>query len=192
MPKKHKVFISFHHGDKSDKKRGQIWKDKFVKLMTEYTDGMVDKSVNDGDIGKDLKAEKIRQKIRENYLADSTVTVVLIGPDTWKRKHVDWEIASSLRSTSNSSRSGLLGILLPTHKGFGSEKIDGYTIPPRLTDNVIGDDPFANVYHWTDDPSALQNYIHRAFKRRDQDPPPKNSRPMFSKNRPSNHKKWTK
>ncbi len=35
-----------------------------------------------GDIGTNLKTETIRQKIRNKYLADATVTVVLIGSET--------------------------------------------------------------------------------------------------------------
>ena len=67
-----------------------------------------------------------------HYLKDSTVTVVLIGEETWKRKHVDWEIGSSLRQTQNNSRSGLLGIILPTYPRESVKKYNPYTIPPRL------------------------------------------------------------
>ena len=61
---------------------------------------IVDRSVEDGDIDDtNLSTETIRQKIRDDFIADATVTVVLIGPCTWQRKHVDWEIGSSLRAT---------------------------------------------------------------------------------------------
>ena len=107
---RHKVFISFHHED-------QKYKDQLVRAMD---DGLVDKSVEDGDIDDThLKTQTIRQKIRDGFIADATVTVVLIGPCTWQRKHVDWEIGSSLRHTKNNSRCGLLGILLPDHPDFG-------------------------------------------------------------------------
>ena len=33
----------------------------------------------------------MRQKIRDEYIRDATVAIVLIGPRTWQRKHVDWE-----------------------------------------------------------------------------------------------------
>ena len=94
---RHKVFISFYHED-------QVYKDRFVSAMG---DDFVDKSVEDGDIDDtNIKAETIRQKIRDEFIADATVTVVLIGPCTWQRKHVDWEISSSLRQTQNNSRCG--------------------------------------------------------------------------------------
>ena len=86
-------------------------------------DDIVDKSVEDGDIDDDnLATETIRQKIRDDFIADATVTVVLIGPCSWQRKHVDWEIGSSLRDTKKNSRCGLLGILLPNHPDFGPGK----------------------------------------------------------------------
>ena len=106
---KHKVFISFHHED-------QTYKNQFVQMMGK---DLVDKSVEDGDIDDDrLLTETIRQKIRDDFITEATVTVVLIGPCTWQRKHVDWEIGSSLRDTKKNSRCGLLGILLPDHPNY--------------------------------------------------------------------------
>lgn len=74
--KTHKVFVSFHEADSR-------YKDKFAKFMG---DDIVDKSVGDGDIVTDLKVETIRTKIRDEFIADATVTVVLIGRCTWQRK----------------------------------------------------------------------------------------------------------
>jgi hypothetical protein len=74
-------------------------------------DVMVSKSVQVGDIDPNLKTDTLRQKIRDEYLHDSTVTVVLIGSETWKRKHVDWEIAASIRHTQYNPRSCLIGSL---------------------------------------------------------------------------------
>ena len=91
---RHKVFVSFHHDD-------QEYKNLFVRMMG---DDIVDKSVEDGDIDDDnIATETIRQKIRDDFIADATVTIVLIGPCTWQRKHVDWEIGSSLRDTKKNS-----------------------------------------------------------------------------------------
>ncbi len=52
--------------------------------------------------------------IRENYLSDSTVTIVLIGSCTHSRRYVDWEIKSSLRQGQYTTPNGLIGILLPS------------------------------------------------------------------------------
>jgi len=94
LSKRHKVFVCFHHGDEGDPQRGEVWKDRFEDLYVNYTEVIISKSVQEGDINDlHLSTETIRQKIRDEYLRDTTVTVVLIGPETWKRKHVDWEIS---------------------------------------------------------------------------------------------------
>ena len=171
---RHKVFISFHHDD-------QKYKDRFVQMME---GDVVDKSVEDGDIDDQNKTETIRRRIRDDFIADATVTVVLIGPCTWQRKHVDWEIGSSLRDTEKNPRCGLLGILLPNHPNFGS-KTNPRLIPPRLADNRTRNDSYALISDWNGQTVNIRNWIHRAFQRRD-GTPPNNSREQFSRNRSGN------
>ena len=61
---------------------------------------IVDRSVDTGNIDDTgLKTATVRQKIRDEYIRDATVTIVLIGPRTWQRRHVDWEVGSSIRKT---------------------------------------------------------------------------------------------
>ena len=101
---KHKTFISFHHADDYYKKHLETqWGEQF--------DGFVSRSVGDGDISPYSPTDRIRQLIRDDFISDATVTVVLVGQGT-AQKHVDWEIASSIRDTKNNSRTGLLGLLL--------------------------------------------------------------------------------
>lgn len=174
---RHKCFISYHHDN------DQMYKDKFVKLFDNAADVFIDKSVGDGDIDDGCKAETIWQVIRDNYLSDSTVTIVLIGKETWRRKYVDWEISSSIRDTKNSSRSGLLGIFLPTHPDYGKDKYNPHIIPPRLYDNV--NCGFAILHDWTENPTIVQKWIDEAFDMKDKINPD-NSRKLFSQNRTTN------
>ena len=170
---RHKVFVNYHHED-------QGYKNAFIRIMG---GDIVDKSVEDGDIDDTRSStEAIRQKIRDEFIRDATVTVVLIGPCTWQRKHVDWEIGSSLRHTSPNPRCGLLGILLPNHADYRKGKHTSRLIPPRLADNCRGNDPFAHVCDWTTDPTSVRRRIHRAFERRKRTPPPDNSRQQFGRN----------
>ncbi len=171
MTTRHKVFVSYHH------ENDEGYKNQFESL---FGDIYVSKSVDLGDIDPDLKTETIRQKIRDEFLRDSSVTVVLVGKETWKRKHVDWEISSSLRDTKFNARSGLIGILLPTYPGYSQNKYNSYTIPPRLYDNV--ERKFAEVYSWTENSNKIQNWIHQAFLRKDRILPD-NSRQLFRNNR---------
>ena len=170
---RHKVFISFHHED-------QVYKDWFIQTMG---DDIVDESVGDGDIDDgNLSTETIRQRIRDNFIRDATVTVVLIGPCTWQRKHVDWEIGSSLRATKLNSRCGLLGILLPNHPDASSKQYKLNLVPPRVADNVGDNDPYALVYNWQNQTNEIRNWIHKAFVRR-AGKQPDNRRPQYRYNR---------
>ena len=172
---RHRVFISFHNDD-------QRYKDRFVRMMG---GNIVDESVGDDDIDDtNLKVSEIRRRIRDNFIRDATVTVVLIGPCTWQRKHVDWEIGSSLRETRSNSRCGLLGILLPNHPNFRERPYNPRLIPPRLASNCEGDDPYAVIYDWRNarGVDAIRGWIHRAFQRRNGTPPRNNSQ-QFQRNR---------
>ena len=177
---RHKVFICFHEQDIEYKKA-------FVRMMGKR---IVDRSVDTGNINDTgLKTETIRQKIRDQYIRDATVTIVLIGPRTWQRKHVDWEIGSSLRETRRNSRCGILGILLPSHPNYGKKR-NPRLIPPRLADNWTEDDSYALIHDWPKPwaPAKVARWIHRAFVRRD-GTPPKNSRKPFAQNRTRDYRK---
>ena len=172
-----KVFVSYHDTDED-----RDYKERFLQKASNV---IIDKSVNTGDIDDtDLEVETIRQKIRDDYIRDSTVTIVLIGPCTWQRKHVDWEIASSLRKTKKNSRCGLLGILLPNHPDYNRKTLNLHRIPPRLAENCGGDDPYAIIYRWPRYRAErrLREWIERAFARRDETPPSIRF-PHFKRNR---------
>lgn len=173
-PKRRKVFVSFHKEDKH-------WKDRFSKLMAELIE---DRSVREGDIkDENRNMDDILREIREKHIADATVTVVLIGPCTWRRRFVDWEIHASLRCTPANPRVGLVGIVLPTHPNYQAFK-DSHLMPPRLADNIGGDQAYARVYDWPDPfkPQSVAHWINQAFAvRKHLDPC--NSRELFVNNR---------
>lgn len=101
-----KVFISYHHAN------DQYYKGRLLEINDQY--GIfVDQSVDTGDISDDLSDEAIRQKIRDEYLRDSTVTILLVGMETRRRKHVDWEIYSSMFDGTVNKKSGILVVNLP-------------------------------------------------------------------------------
>ena len=104
---KHKVFISYHHLN------DQAYKEELIRL-NKHNDIFIDASVDTGDIDENLSDESIRQKIRDEYLRYSTVTIVLVGTETKNRKHVDWEIYSSMYDGQVNKKSGVLAINLPT------------------------------------------------------------------------------
>ena len=77
-------------------------------------DIFIDASVDTGDIDENLSDQSIRQKIRDEYLRDSTVTILLVGTETKNRKHIDWEIYSSMYDGQVNKKSGVLVIQLPS------------------------------------------------------------------------------
>ena len=151
---KHKVFISYYHED--DDTWREAFEDKFGGVF-------INKSVQDGDINTDVSADYIKRLIQENYLTDTSVLVVLIGPNTWGRKHVDWEISAAI-SKKVGGYSGLIGLILPTHADFGKTTYTEAKVPPRLVDNQKSG--YAKIYHWTEDVGTIKGYIEDAFNAR--------------------------
>ena len=105
----HRVFISYHHDN------DQVYKDGLVK-WAEENKIFIDYSVDTGDIDDDLTDQQIREKIRDEYLKESSVTIVLVGTETKHRKHVDWEIYSSMFDGKINKKSGIIVINLPSTK----------------------------------------------------------------------------
>ena len=105
----HRVFISYHHAN------DQWYKDELVRFAKE-NEIFEDWSVDTGDISDELSDEEIREKIRDEYLRLSSVTILLVGTETQNRKHVDWEIYSSMYDGKINKKSGIIVILLPSAK----------------------------------------------------------------------------
>lgn len=103
---KPRVFVSYHHANDQSYKEGLV---KFGEEHGIFTDA----SVDTGDIDDALDDQAIREKIRDEYLRDSSVTIVLVGLETKGRKHVDWEIYSSMYNGKVNKQSGILVVTLP-------------------------------------------------------------------------------
>lgn len=182
MTKRHKVFISYYHKD--DERRRK----KFEQMCV-HNNIMVNRSIQPDDIPPTEPVEVIIRRIREDFISDATVTIVLVGAGTWRRKYVDWEIYASLRHTAANPRNGLIGIILPNHPDFNKTVVNLKTIPPRLADNV--EKGYAQLHHWTGDMKKLKSWIHQAFKDRTNPRKlPNNSRERFAKNRSMSEQKW--
>ena len=148
---RHKVFISYYHYD------DQSYKNRFEEL---FGNVLINKSVMDGDINTDLSTDYIKRLIQSGYLTDTSVLVVLVGPNTWKRKHVDWEISAAL-SKKVGGYSGMVGILLPEFRYNYDD------LPPRLADNVKSG--YAEIYTWNhacSSSTTIKSIIETAFNNR--------------------------
>ena len=104
----HRVFISYHHH------LDQWYMDSLCRWNEQYQI-FIDESVYDGDIDDtNMSDEDIRKAIRDNNLRKSTVTLLLVGQQTQYRKHVDWELYSSMYDAPINHRSGIVVVMLPT------------------------------------------------------------------------------
>ena len=185
----HKVFISYHHANDQD------YKDYLVS-MGKCHEIFIDESVDTGDISDKLSDEAIREKIRDEYLRDSTVTILLVGQETKRRKHVDWEIYSSMIDGKINKKSGILVVNLPVTEPYSyiyvchsGEKetvypdIHGFEIitsraeferhypyaPDRIIDNLLKSEAKVSVTNWSrieNNPSILRFLIDAVFEDR--------------------------
>lgn len=187
----HKVFISYHHAN------DQAYKEALTQLNRNY--GLfIDLSVDTRDIGENLDDQAIRQIIRDDYLKDSVVTIVLVGIETKNRKHVDWEIYSSMINGKINKRSGILIVNLPSTEcnycraAHGDdEKRTVYPdktswinitsraeyerrypyMPARIIDNLIKESAKISITNWdriTNDIKNLRFLIDATFRDREQ------------------------
>ena len=138
---KSKVFVSYHH------ERDQAYYDRFTTVFADGYDIITDTSIERKIGSEDVSYQQ--QVIREEHITGSSMTVVLCGPETWKRRWIDWEIHMTLNKEH-----GLLGIALPT----ASRDAQGrFIVPNRLHANIATG--FAQFIHWTEDPHSLKSAI---------------------------------
>ena len=129
-----------------------------------------------GEIPDNWDAQHIREYIRDNHLKDTTVTILLVGTETKNRKHIDWELFSSMYDGKINKKSGILVINLPTvncqyhtlcteeekktilplQKGWITlkdrteyERRYPY-MPARIIDNLLKHDVKISVINWED------------------------------------------
>lgn len=193
MIPRHKVFISYYHQDDQEYKNELIKMEYFNYQKYIFESIFEDYSVNDGDIDDtNMTAEQIRIKIRDEYIKDATVLILLCGPNTKKRKHIDWEIHAAMYDSDVNPQMGIVVINLPeikqnvrvsdeNEKELVSPYSNWYTLstreqfenaypymPSRIIDNFVNKAPIT-VVDWdriSKDSNILMQLIDNAFKRR--------------------------
>lgn len=151
-----KCFISYHHAD-----------DSVVKAFVDHYDHNHDVFIrrrlgeSPDDLINSTNPDYVMSQIRQRFLLDSTVTIVMMGKCTWARRYVDWEIQASLRQGETRTPNGLIGIKLPTFTSF-PERFNGNLITPGSNQ----EDCYARHYEWGLSVIELQDAIEAAFQRR--------------------------
>lgn len=154
---RHKCFLSYHAADV----------DAVANFVTTFGEVFIPKviglSESDPLIGSN-NTEYVMDRIREKYLTDSSVTIVLLGKCTWSRRFVDWEVLSSLRRDRVNRLNGLMAVELPT-----ITQADQSKLPPRVRDNLPtkdGTDGYARWYNYPTSSTALRKWVQDAFDAR--------------------------
>ncbi|OBU38325.1 hypothetical protein CTM76_05220 [Photobacterium phosphoreum] len=185
----HKVFISYHH------RNDQQYKEMLLNINRTFSI-FIDASVDTGDIDPSLSDQSIRTKIRDEYLKDSTVTILLVGTETKYRKHIDWELYSSMYDGQVNKKSGILVVMLPStncdnfraaHDDKEKEllyphveswmSIDSETTlkerypyaPKRIIDNLKSNSANISIVSWgkfISSPEIMEKLIHWTFEDR--------------------------
>lgn len=185
---KHKVFISYYHKDDQDYKNALINANKKYRLFDDY-------SVHEDEIDDTgMSAEKIRRTIRDDYMQEATVLILLCGKNTKYRKHIDWEIHTAMYDSDTNAQMGILVINLPSIQqsmiacGSDEEQIMGDNIhwttlrkdksylqsqysflPNRILTNIARKDVSISIVNWdviANDANKLIELVDNAFKRR--------------------------
>lgn len=194
---RHKVFISYYHQD------DQWYKDYLISLTELNPETWLeqsifeDYSVHENEIDDtDMSDEQIRREIRDNYIADATVLVLLCGENTKRRKHIDWEIHAAMYDSNANPKMGILVIDLPSIAPYSKmlacssdeEQVMGSNInwvpasknladiqrshpylPDRIATNLTKNDVSITIASWDNicnNTQAIKLLIDNAFKRR--------------------------
>ncbi|WTP58525.1 TIR domain-containing protein [Streptomyces phaeochromogenes] len=154
---RHKCFLSYHAVDALE----------VLEFVTSFGDFFIPRAIGVSEDDPVIQSENndyIMDRIREKYLADTTVTIVMVGKFTWARKFIDWEVYSTLRKDKVNRLSGLMAIQLP------SGRANSAALPRRVDDNVSRIDGkdigYARYYAYPTSGYTLQSWIHDAYTAR--------------------------
>ena len=192
---RHKVFISYYHQD------DQRYKDHLINMQElnpqtcQWQSIFEDYSVHENEIDDTgLTSEQIRCIIRDEYIKDATVLILLCGQNTKGRKHIDWEIHAAMYNSDVNPQMGILVINLPTisqsmisnsesekdimgpfinwetlNKDLSSLKAKYPYLPDRIIENLARDDVQISIVNWDviyNDTNKLKELIDNAYNRR--------------------------
>lgn len=142
-----RIFISYHHH------HDQPYYDSLSKTLHDQMDLVFDNSV-DREIDSE-NTNYVIQRIRDNFITNTSCTIVLCGPETRQRKYVDWEIKATL-----DKQHGLIGIGLPTAVLDAQGHI---IVPDRYLSNYQSG--YAIYRNWNDlatNPAGMTSWIEEA------------------------------
>jgi len=151
---KRKLFISHYKGDRLEV-------DNFIKRFGHLFISKVLGANDNDDFINSSNTDYVMSRIKQKYLNDSTVTLVLLGSCTHGRRYVDWEIKSSLQHSLLTSPNGLMGIVLPSQNNICN-------LPDRFLDNWNQEHSgcYAKFWSYPSTDQQLVDWIEDAYQAR--------------------------
>lgn len=151
---KRKIFISHYKGDREEV-------DNFISQFGHLFIPKVLGANDNDDFINSTSTDYVMRRIRELYLDDSTITLVLLGSCTHSRRYIDWEIKSSLRQGTSIIPNGLLGIVLPSQN-------NSCDLPVRFQENwnQNHENCYARFWSYPQTDKQLVNWIEDAYSAR--------------------------
>lgn len=140
QPTKRKIFVSYHH------RNDQAWYNSFSQTFGTQFDLFHDTSL-ERQIDSD-NTQYIAQTIRDSHIKGSSLTIILCGLETHKRRWVDWEIHATLEDEH-----AVLAIQLPS-LDYQSQTYGQVYVPTRLSENI--NNGYAHFVGW---PSSAQELL---------------------------------
>jgi hypothetical protein len=147
QPAKRKVFVSYHHQDQA---MVESFRNTFGSVYDVFTDNSLDRVIDS------LDTLYVNRTISESYITGTSITIVLCGADTWKRKYIDWEIHSTLEKNH-----ALLGVIIPATPLIWQNGQYVTQVPTRLHTNVAAS--YAHAIHWPANAQVLSSAIDHAI-----------------------------
>ena len=151
QPKCPRIFVSYQHS--SD----QYYYNYFSKVFHDTHECVYDNSLRD-EIDSE-EPDYIKQRIRDEFITGTSCTIVLVGPTTHQRKHVDWEIKATL-----DKQHGLIGVQLPNVIPFNGMVY----VPSRLNANINSGYALWQGFTWHQliaNPAMLNQLVQNAADR---------------------------
>jgi len=164
---RHKVFISYYHAEDQQYKDNIIRQNSLYNIFDNY-------SIRENDIDDTNKtSEQIRRIIRDDYMRNATVLLLLCGQRTKTRKHVDWEIHTAMYHSDANPQMGIVVVNLPTIHQLQMSSCDddkkyfGYVnwsamskirsdidknfpfLPDRVAENLTRNDIYTPIVDWS-------------------------------------------
>jgi hypothetical protein len=150
---RHRTFVCYHAADRDEVRAFVDFFDHGQDVLL-YHEASVE---SDQQVLTSHDADSMMARIRTHYLADSIVTLVLVGRCTWAARTVDWSIRASLLP-AGPGPNGLFAVVLPS---AGSN----VRLPLRLQMNLSSG--YARIYPYTTNLNQLGHYLHTAYHMRE-------------------------